>query len=80
MRSAFRERVWRVGEEMLAMRNVRPTGPPVVRVSARAQAELRPAEALVFDWTRLALCCAVAGETILADFRAGDSGRTFRAD
>jgi hypothetical protein len=50
---------------MLAMRNVRPTDPPVVRVSARAQAELRPAEALVFYWTRLAMCCAVAGEVSL---------------
>jgi hypothetical protein len=47
------------------MRDVRPSDPPVVRVSARAQAELRPAEALVFDWTRLAMCCAVAGEVSL---------------
>jgi hypothetical protein len=50
---------------MLAMRNVRPTDPPVVRVSARAQAELGAGQALVFDWTRLALCCAVAGEVSL---------------
>jgi hypothetical protein len=47
------------------MRDVRSTNPPVVLVSARAKAELRPAEALVFDWTRLALCCAVAGEVSL---------------
>ena len=36
--------------------------PLVVRVSGRAQAELRPGEALVFDWTSLAFCCAAAGE------------------
>jgi hypothetical protein len=39
--------------------------PPVVRLSGRAQAELRPGEALVFDWTGLAFCCAVAGEVSL---------------
>jgi hypothetical protein len=39
--------------------------PPVVRVSGRAQAELRAGEALVFDWTSLAFCCAVAGEISL---------------
>jgi hypothetical protein len=48
------------------MRNVQaPNHPPVVRVSGRAQAELRPGEALVFDWTSLAMCCAVAGEVSL---------------
>jgi hypothetical protein len=39
--------------------------PPVVRVTSRAQAELRAGEALVFDWTSLAFCCAVAGEISL---------------
>jgi hypothetical protein len=39
--------------------------PPVVRVSRRAQAELRASEALVFDWTSLAFCCATAGEISL---------------
>jgi hypothetical protein len=39
--------------------------PPVVRFSDRAQAELRAGEALVFDWTGLAFCCAVAGEVSL---------------
>jgi hypothetical protein len=39
--------------------------PPVVRVSGRARAELRAGEALVFDWTGLAFCCAVAGEISL---------------
>jgi hypothetical protein len=47
------------------MRSVQAPNPPVVRVSGRAQAELRPDEALVFDWTRLAICCAVAGEVSL---------------
>ena len=41
------------------------TGPPVVQVSAEARAELGAGQALVFDWTRLALCCAVAGEVSL---------------
>ena len=39
--------------------------PPSVRVSGRAQAELRAGEALVFDWTSLAFCCAAAGEISL---------------
>jgi hypothetical protein len=39
--------------------------PPVVQVSAQARAELGAGQALVFDWTRLALCCAVAGEVSL---------------
>ena len=38
---------------------------PVVRISGRARAELRAGEALVFDWTGLAFCCAVAGEISL---------------
>jgi hypothetical protein len=36
-----------------------------VRVSGRAQAELRAGETLVLDWTSLAFCCAVAGEISL---------------
>jgi hypothetical protein len=47
------------------MQSVQAASPPVVRVSDRAQAELRPGEVLVFDWTRLAFCCAVAGEVSL---------------
>jgi hypothetical protein len=47
------------------MRDARSTNPPVVRISARAKAELRPAEVLVFDWVRLAMCCAVAREVSL---------------
>ena len=47
------------------MGSAQSTRPPVVRVSGRAQAELRADEALVFDWTGLAFCCAVAGEVSL---------------
>jgi hypothetical protein len=51
--------------EVLFMGSVQSTRPPVVRVSGRAQAELRAGEALVFDWTALAFCCAAAGEISL---------------
>jgi hypothetical protein len=51
--------------EVLCMESTQSAHPPVVRVSARAQAELRAGEALVFDWTGLAFCCAVAGEVTL---------------
>ena len=47
------------------MGSVHSARPPVVRVSGRAQAELRTGEALVFDWTSLAFCCAAAGEISL---------------
>jgi hypothetical protein len=47
------------------MESAQSAHPPVVRVSGRAQAELRAGEALVFDWARLAFCCAVAGEVSL---------------
>jgi hypothetical protein len=36
-----------------------------VRLSDRARGELRPGEALVFDWHRVAICCAAAGDTSL---------------
>jgi hypothetical protein len=48
--------------EVLFMGRPQSAHPPVVRVSGRAQAELRAGEVLVFDWTGLAFCCAVAGE------------------
>jgi hypothetical protein len=51
--------------EVLFMGSAQSARPPVVRVSGRAQAELRAGEALVFDWTGLAFCCAVAGEVSL---------------
>jgi hypothetical protein len=47
------------------MPSAQAASPPIVRVSSRAQAELRPGEVLVVDWTRLAFCCAVAGEISL---------------
>ena len=46
--------------EVLIIGSAKSAHPPVVRVSDRAQAELRAGEALVFDGTRLAFCCAVA--------------------
>jgi hypothetical protein len=54
-----------VAVEVLFMGSAQPARPPVVRVSDRAQAELRAGEALVIDWTGLAFCCAVAGEISL---------------
>jgi hypothetical protein len=51
--------------EVLFMGSAQTARPPVVRFSDRAQAELRAGEALVFDWTGLAFCCAVAGEVSL---------------
>jgi hypothetical protein len=47
------------------MGTTQSTHPPVVRLSGRAQGELRAGEALVFDWTSLAFCCVVAGEISL---------------
>jgi hypothetical protein len=40
-------------------------GSAEVRLTENARRELRPGEALVFDWHRLAICCAVAGEVSL---------------
>jgi hypothetical protein len=51
-----------VAVEVLVMGSAQSAHPPVVRLSDRAQAELRVGEALVFDWTSLGFCCAVAGE------------------
>ncbi len=36
-----------------------------VRLTEDARRELRRGEALVFDWHRLAICCAAAGEVSL---------------
>src|SRR5215203_2077342 len=52
-------------KEVCFMGSAQSAHPPVVRVSGRAQAELRGGEALVFDWTSLAFCCAAAGEISL---------------
>ena len=62
-RSASWATTWKTSPvEMLFVGSAQSAHPPVVRVSSRAQAELQPGEALVFDWTSLAFCCAVAGE------------------
>ena len=37
----------------------------VVTLTTQAKHQLRPGEALVFDWHRLAICCAGAGEVSL---------------
>ena len=37
----------------------------MVRLTSRAREELRSGEALVFDWHRVAICCACAGEVSL---------------
>ena len=52
-------------KEVYRMGSAYSAHPPVVRVSDRAQAELRADEALVFDWISLAFCCAAAGEISL---------------
>ncbi len=39
---------------------------PEFHLTPRARELLRPDEALVFDWHRLAICCAGAGETSLS--------------
>ena len=49
---------------------------PVVRVLDRARAELRAGEALVFDWTSVAFCCAVAGEVSLRPTTFQEAQRT----
>jgi hypothetical protein len=36
-----------------------------MRITSEASGALRPGEALVFDWHRVAICCAVAGEVSL---------------
>ena len=36
-----------------------------MEVTERAREELRAGEALVFDWHRVAICCAAAGEVTL---------------
>jgi hypothetical protein len=41
------------------------SGETSVRLTPRAMHELRPAEVLLFDWVRMAICCAVAGEVNL---------------
>jgi hypothetical protein len=37
----------------------------LIRLTPQAHDNLRPGEALVFDWHRVAICCACAGEVSL---------------
>ena len=37
----------------------------MIHLTLQARSELREDEALVFDWNRVAICCAVAGEVSL---------------
>jgi hypothetical protein len=37
----------------------------LIHLTQQARSELRGDEALVFDWNRVAICCAVAGEVSL---------------
>jgi hypothetical protein len=52
----------------------------VVRLSPQATEALRPGEVLVFDWHRVAICCACAGEVSLraASRERVDHARAFR--
>jgi hypothetical protein len=54
-----------IAVEVLVMGHPQSAHPPLVQFSGRAQAEFRAGEALVFDWTSLAFCCAAAGEITL---------------
>jgi hypothetical protein len=49
----------------------------VVRVTQQATDSLRPGEVLVFDWHRIAICCAAAGEVSL---RVGSRERIGASD
>lgn len=52
--------------DFLPRRNIlAPVGRAEVRLTENARRELRPEEALVFDWHRLAICCAAAGDVSL---------------
>jgi hypothetical protein len=48
-----------------------------MEVTSRARGELRPGEALVFDWHRVAICCAVAGEVSLRRARLTEAEGKF---
>ncbi len=55
----------------------------MIRLTDRAREALRPDEVLLFDWHRVAICCAAAGETSLRaisrDRLTGSSARRFRS-
>ena len=44
-------------------------------LTPRAKELLRPDEVLVFEWHRLAVCCAGAGETSLSVMKEGTAGK-----
>jgi hypothetical protein len=50
----------------------------LIHLTPQARTELREDEALVFDWHRVAICCACAGEVSLrrTTRREVDNGRT----
>lgn len=54
----------------------------MIRLTERARAAVRPGEVLVFDWHRVAICCATAGDTSVRPVPgarlAGPGGRPFR--
>ena len=51
-----------------------------MELTSEAKSALRPGEALVFDWHRVAICCAVAGEVSLrrTSTREIERSTTFR--
>jgi hypothetical protein len=55
----------------------------VIRLTDRARDALRPGEVLVFDWHRVAICCATAGDISVRPVPRtrleGRGGRPFRA-
>jgi hypothetical protein len=52
----------------------------LIHLTPQARTELREDEALVFDWHRVAICCAVAGEVSLrpAERQRIEDSRSFR--
>lgn len=51
----------------------------MIRLTERARTALRSGEVLVFDWHRVAICCAAAGEISLHPVqRDRIAGRSFR--
>ena len=51
----------------------------MIRLTERARTALRPGEVLVFDWHRVAICCAAAGDISLHPVPlARLGGRSFR--
>lgn len=59
---------------------MRIAGEAVIHLTPQARTELDQDEALVFDWHRVAICCAVAGEVSLRPARSDtvDHSRSFR--